>query len=106
MSKDYSEDQLIEQPCMDVFQSLGWEVANVFKGETFGEHGTLGRDSEADVILRTRFYKAIKNLNPNLPKQAYDLSGLRLRQNLLDPHRNQESDRLVFDKNIQRKRYI
>ena len=56
MSKDYSEDQLIEQSCMDIFQELTWEVANVYEGETFGEHGTLGRDSEADVILKTRFY--------------------------------------------------
>jgi type I restriction enzyme, R subunit len=74
MSKDYSEDQLIEQPCMDIFQELTWETANVYDGETFGDDGTLGRDSEADVILRTRFYEAIKNLNPNLPKQAYDLA--------------------------------
>ena len=74
MSKDYSEDQLIEQPCMDIFQELNWEIANVYEGETFGEHGTLGRDSEADVILRTRFIEAIKKLNPNLPQQAYDLA--------------------------------
>ena len=74
MSKNYSEDKLIEQPCMDIFQELSWETANVYKGETFGEHGTLGRDSKADVILRTRFYKAVKNLNPNLPEQAYDLA--------------------------------
>ena len=74
MSKDYSEDQLIEQPCMDIFQELNWETANLYEGETFGEHGTLGRDSEADVILRTRFIEAIKKLNPNLPQQAYDLA--------------------------------
>jgi type I restriction enzyme, R subunit len=74
MSKDYSEDQLIEQPCMGIFQELTWETANVYEGETFGEHGTLGRDSEADVILKTRFYQAIKKLNPNLPEQAYDLA--------------------------------
>lgn len=74
MSKNYSEDKLIEQPCMDIFQELSWETADVFKGETFGELGTLGRDSEADVILRTRFYDAIKNLNPNLPEQAYNLA--------------------------------
>ncbi|MFH6767522.1 type I restriction endonuclease subunit R [Gaetbulibacter aquiaggeris] len=74
MSKIYSEDQLIEQPCMDIFQELIWEVANVYEGETFGELGTLGRDSEADVILRTRFYQAIKTLNPNLPQQAYDFA--------------------------------
>jgi type I restriction enzyme R subunit len=74
MNKDYSEDQLIEQSCMDIFQELSWETANVYEGETFGEHGTLGRDSEADVILRIRFIEAIKKLNPNLPQQAYDLA--------------------------------
>jgi len=74
MSQAYSEDQLIEQPCMDIFQELNWEIANVYEGETFGASGTLGRDSEADVILRTRFYKALKTLNPNLPQQAYDLA--------------------------------
>ena len=74
MSRNYSEDKLIEQPCMDIFQELSWETADVFREETFGEHGTLGRDSEADVILKTRFYKAIKTLNPNLPEQAYDFA--------------------------------
>ena len=34
----------------------------------------MGRDSEADVILKTRFYKQIKTLNPDLPQQAYDLA--------------------------------
>ena len=74
MSKSYGEDQLIEQTCMGIFQELNWEVVNVYEGETFGENGTIGRDSIADVILRTRFYTAIKKLNPNLPKQAYDLA--------------------------------
>ena len=74
MSKDYSEDKLIEQPCMDIFQELSWETANVYEGEIFGKDGTLGRDSEADVILRTRFIEAIKKFNPKLPKQAYDLA--------------------------------
>lgn len=73
MSHDYSEDKLIEQTCMSLFnEKLQWECANVLKGETFGEGGTLGRYSEADVILKDRFYKAIRSLNPKLPLQAYD----------------------------------
>ena len=74
MIRKYSEDQLIEQPCMDIFRALQWETANVYQGETYGEQGTIGRDSEADVILKTRFYQAIKKLNPHLPQQAYDLA--------------------------------
>ena len=74
MSKDYSEDRLIEQPCMDILQALSWEIANVYEGETFGAEGTLGRDSNSDVILRTRFDAAIRKLNPDLPSKAYDLA--------------------------------
>lgn len=75
MGNNYSEDQLIEQTCIDIFKNqLNWEIANVFKGETFGENGTIGRESEADIILKNRFYDAITLFNPNLPKQAYDLA--------------------------------
>jgi type I restriction enzyme R subunit len=75
MANDYSEDQLIEQTCIDIFKNqLQWEIANVYQGETFGESGTIGRASEADVLLKNRFYQAIQKLNPNLPEQAYDLA--------------------------------
>lgn len=75
MGNNYSEDQLIEQTCIDIFKNqLQWEIANVYQGETFGASGTIGRESEADVVLKTRFYNAIQTLNPNLPKQAYDLA--------------------------------
>ncbi|MDA0193564.1 MAG: type I restriction endonuclease subunit R [Bacteroidetes bacterium] len=70
---EYSEDRLIEQTCIDLFQNqLGWETANVYQGESFGSDSTLGRDSEADVILKTRFFAAIQSLNPDLPQQAYN----------------------------------
>jgi type I restriction enzyme R subunit len=58
----YSEDALIEQTCIEIFRDqLGWEVDNVYQGEQFGASGTLGRDSEADVILRERFIKLFVN---------------------------------------------
>ena len=73
MGNNYSEDQLIEQTCIDIFKNqLHWEIANVYQGETFGENGTIGRHSEADVLLKNRFFEAIKKLNPNLPNQAYE----------------------------------
>lgn len=75
MANDYSEDKLIEQTCIDIFKNqLQWEIANVYQGETFGENGTIGRASEADVLLKNRFYQAIQKFNPNLPQQAYDLA--------------------------------
>jgi type I restriction enzyme, R subunit len=75
MGNNYTEDQLIEQTCIAIFKNqLHWEIANVYQGETFGEHGTIGRNSEADVLLKNRFLQAIEKLNPNLPSQAYELA--------------------------------
>ncbi len=75
MANKYSEDKLIEQTCIDIFKNqLQWDIANVYQGETFGDNGTIGRASEADVLLKNRFYQAIQKLNPDLPLQAYDLA--------------------------------
>jgi type I restriction enzyme R subunit len=75
MGNNYSEDQLIEQTCIDIFKNqLDWEIANVYQGETFGATGTIGRESESDVLLKSRFYSAIQKMNPDLPQQAYDLA--------------------------------
>jgi type I restriction enzyme R subunit len=75
MRNNYSEDQLIEQTCIDIFKTqLHWEIANVYQGETFGDFGTIGRHNEADVLLKNRFFEAIKKLNPNLPVPAYELA--------------------------------
>lgn len=75
MSHAYSEDKLIEQTCIDLFKdALGWKTIKVQQGETFGPGGTLGRDSEADVILKKDFYDALKELNPGLPQLAYDIA--------------------------------
>lgn len=73
MPHAYSEDSLIEQTCIQLLRDqLGWKSIHVYQGESFGATGTLGRDSESEVILRTRFYAAIQSLNPGLPEQAYD----------------------------------
>ena len=77
MANKYSEDTLTEQTCIEIFNhQLHQEIADVYQGETFGEAGTIGRISETDVILKRYFYKAIEKLNPNLPKQTYDLGTL------------------------------
>ena len=68
-----SEDGIVEQPLMDILsQELNWEVADVYDGEKFGPSGTIGRDSQEDVLLKHRFLYTVKTLNPNLPDIAYD----------------------------------
>ena len=73
MSSDYSEDSIVEQPIMDILsQDLAWEVANVEKNESFGENGTIGRDSEADVLLKYRFIVKVSELNSGTPLIAIE----------------------------------
>ena len=45
MTYEYSEDKLIEQTAIKLFKELKWETANVYHDETFGEDGTIGRNS-------------------------------------------------------------
>jgi type I restriction enzyme R subunit len=72
MVKGYSEDILIEQTCIQLFrETLNWEVENVYHNEAFGVNGTLGRNSEADVLLRYKVLDALRKFNSELPEQAY-----------------------------------
>ncbi len=71
MAYAYSEDNFIEKTAIAIFKEMNWQVANVYQGERFGAGGTLGRASEADVVLRERFMAVVRALNPDLPEAAY-----------------------------------
>lgn len=66
----YGELMLVEQPAIELLAELGWEHRNLF-AESFGEHGTEGRESEHQVILTRRLLAALRRLNPGLPDDAY-----------------------------------
>ena len=67
----YTEDQLVEQPAIALFEELGWESVNAYY-ETLGPKGTLGRDNKSDVFLIRRLRAAIEHLNPGAPADAVD----------------------------------
>ena len=69
----YSEDALIEQPAIQLMESLGWSSVNCFY-ETFGAGGTLGRQSDREAILSRKLKAALEKLNPNLPAEAIRLA--------------------------------
>ena len=65
MSKDYSEDQLIQKSAADLLENeLGWTNVMAWDTEVLGELGTLGRKSYHEVLLTRHFCKALKALNP------------------------------------------
>ena len=66
----YSENALVEQPAIELLESLGWKTANLYH-ETFGPDGTEGREAEHEVILKRRLRAALEKLNPGVPTEAY-----------------------------------
>lgn len=98
-SHDYSEDTLIEQPAIALFESLGWETGNLY-GEWTGSSSSEGRQTQQDVVLEDRLRAAILRLNPGLPQEAIvqvveELT--RDRSKLLEVNANQEVYRLLKD---------
>jgi type I restriction enzyme R subunit len=65
----YSEDQLVEQPAISLFAELGWTTLSAAE-ETFGESGTLQRETKGDVVLSSRLRLFLEKLNPSLPPEA------------------------------------
>jgi type I restriction enzyme R subunit len=52
----------VEKPSMELLADLGWTPIDAFS-ETLGAQGTLGRDSQHDVVLTHRLRAALRKLN-------------------------------------------
>src|SRR5438105_6776327 len=66
-----SEDRLVQQTFAEYLHDvLGWDRVYAWHQETFGPHGTLGRDSEREVVLVRDLQAALVQLNPDLPESA------------------------------------
>ena len=98
-SHDYSEDTLVEQPAIALFESLGWETGNLY-AEWTGSSSSEGRHTQQDVVLEGRLRAALSKLNPDLPSDAINLVVEELardRSKLLPVNANQEVYRLLKD---------
>ncbi len=69
----YTEDALVEKPAIELFKQIGWQY-KFCQYETFGAGGTLGRETNAEVVLRSRLLPALHRLNPGLPQTALALA--------------------------------
>jgi len=68
-----SEDRLVQQTFADYLHDvLGWDSLYAWNHETFGAHGTLGRDSEREVVLVRDLRAALARLNSDLPESAHE----------------------------------
>ena len=60
----YSEDELIEQPAINLLAEMGWETLNCY-GEFDRGDSPLGRQTKSEVVLIPRLQAALKRLNPD-----------------------------------------
>lgn len=73
MSREYSEDGLVQKTTIDYFKyNLDWNTAYAYNTEKLGVNGSFGRKTEKEVVLVKYLKPSLKELNPNLPEQAYD----------------------------------
>jgi type I restriction enzyme R subunit len=67
----YTEDQLVEQPAIGLFATLGWQTVSAME-ETLGEGGTLGRQTKSDVVIVERLRASLIKLNADLPAETIE----------------------------------
>lgn len=65
----YTEDSLVEQPAIQLFEELGWVTVSA-SDEVMGANGTLGRETKSEVVLAVRLRNVLARLNPSLPSEA------------------------------------
>jgi type I restriction enzyme R subunit len=96
----YSEDQLVEQPAIQLFAELGWDTVNAY-GEVMGPDGTLGRDNKSEVFLLPGLRSAIERLNPGMPIEAVEQAVIEITKPRTAMHyarANQEIHALLRDR--------
>jgi len=84
-----SENLLVEQPTIALFNELGYKTVNAFKGRSQVEpKSMLGRETAEEVVLVRELLKALQRLNPTLPLKALQLASAELTRSraMLTPH--------------------
>ncbi|NLZ29117.1 MAG: hypothetical protein GX887_09170, partial [Firmicutes bacterium] len=69
MVKGYTEDELVEQPSIELLAQLGWKTYHAFN-EFDGRGSPLGRETKSEVVLIARLREALERLNPDAPAEA------------------------------------
>jgi type I restriction enzyme, R subunit len=67
--KGYTEDTLIEQPAIALLAKLGWETFNAY-AEFDNGASPLGRETKAEVVLKTRLREVLLRLNPEVSVES------------------------------------
>lgn len=86
----------VEKPSMELLEQLGWTPLDAFQ-ETLGSQGTLGRDSQHDIVLAHRLRLAMRKFNvQNVPDTSINeaIEALTRDRSIMDRVR---ANREVYD---------
>ena len=95
----YSEDELIEQPTINLLAEMGWETLNCYSEFDRG-NSPLGREAKSEVVLTSRLQPALQRLNPTATQEAITKAIeelIRSRSLMSDVEANREIYSLVKD---------
>ena len=70
MHNPYSEDELIEQPTVNLLAGMGWETLNCYSEFDQKDGSPLGRQTKSEVVLTPRLQPALQRLNPTATQEA------------------------------------
>ena len=92
MQNPYSEDELIEQPAINLLERMGWETLNCYSEFDQGGESPLGRQAKSEVVLTARLRPALQRLNPDATQDAItkaieELTRSRALLNLVEANR-------------------
>lgn len=77
-------EEALENATIALFAELGYTTANCYH-ETYGENGTLGRETSAEVVLIPKLRSALEKINPDIPTEAIALAIEELTRDLQHP---------------------
>ncbi len=93
-----TEDTLVQKTTADyLLDNLNWDESIYCMDEVLGKEGTLGRETEKEIVLIRYLGEALMKLNPGYPSEAYrdamrQIIEVNLAQSMLSI--NQEKDNL------------
>ncbi len=66
----FSENILVEQPAIELFESLMWEYRDCYEEFNLAGGSPLGRETKSEVVLIQKLRDALERLNPAAPEEA------------------------------------
>lgn len=73
MSYNLDSEAALELETIALLEQLGWQIINAYD-ESYGPHGTLGREHRGEVVLLPRLRASLARLNLDLPAEALALA--------------------------------